>query len=62
MKFLKLTQFDTQKKIIVSNNTVLFISDEGNFREITIQLHDRVLVFKVYETLDDIYNNTLLNE
>ena len=54
-KFIKLTNYDTNGNLLVNVNDIVFVSDELEYREVHIQLHDRVLFIKVKEEINEIY-------
>lgn len=54
-KFIKLTNYDTNGNLLVNVNDIVFVSDELEYREVHIQLHDRVLLIKVKEEINEIY-------
>ena len=54
-KFIKLTNIKTESGILVNVNDITFVTDEIDYREVHIKLHDRMFTVSVEEPLDAIY-------
>ena len=55
IKFIKLTKHDTNFSVLVNLNDIIFVNDEGLYREVNVKLPDRIINLEVDDEIDTIY-------
>jgi hypothetical protein len=55
LKFIKLTKHESKFKVLVNLNDIIFVNDEGPYREVNVKLHDRIINLQVDDEIDTIH-------
>ena len=55
IKFIKLTKHESKFKVLVNLNDIIFVNDEGLYRDVSVKLPDRIINLQVDDELDTIY-------
>lgn len=55
IKFIKLTKHESKFKVLVNLNDIIFVNDEGLYREVNVKLLDRIINLQVDDEIDTIY-------